>query len=269
MENEFSQQRNGTGTREWSESIADFQLGCSNDCLYCYARDMALRFGQIKSRDEWLNEKIRWWTVHRRWAKRTGVIMFPTTHDITPNNIDAAVIFLTNILDAGNKVLIVSKPNPECIETIYQTFERFKDQILFRFTIGTTDVNISKFWEPGAPLPGERIDALKTARCFGYQTSVSMEPMLGGTDMAIQTYHAIIPYVEETVWIGKMNWNRIREESTPKNMRAIQEIRHLQSDAEILRLVDVLQDQPKVRWRHSIKQVLNRIKNVLAIITTN
>ena len=73
--------------------------------------------------------------------------------------------------------------------------------------------------------------------------------------MAIQTYHAVIPYVEETVWIGKMNlieW----VESTPKNMRAIQELEHLQSDAEILRLVDVLQDQPKVRWRHSIKQVI-------------
>lgn len=256
MLNEFSEQRNGTGSREYSECIADFQVGCSNNCLYCYARDMAIRWGQIKSRDEWLNEKIRWWTVNGRWAKKPGVVMSPTLHDITPNNIDAAVIFLTNILDAGNKVLIMSKPNPECIETICQTFERFKDQILFRLTIDTTDDNVSKFWEPGAPLPGERIDALKTARCSGYQTSVSIEPMLGGTDMAIQTYHAVIPYVTETVWIGLMNWNRIREESTPEIMRAIREIRHLQSDAEILRLVNVLQDQPKVRWRHSIKQVI-------------
>lgn len=260
MEKEFSQQRNGTGTREWSENSADFQLGCSHDCLYCYARDMALRFGQIKSRDEWLNEKIRSWSVHGRWAKRTGVIMFPTTHDITPHNIDTAVIFLANILEAGNKVLLVSKPNLKCIETICQTFAGFKDQILFRFTISTTDDTISKFWEPGAPLPGERIEALKTARSFGYPTSVSMEPMLGGTDMAIQTYYAIIPYVEETVWIGKMNWDRIREESTPEILRAIQEIRHLQRDAEILRLVDVLQDQPKVRWKYSIKQVIKSHK---------
>lgn len=256
MENEFSKQRNGTGSREWSESIADFQVGCSNDCIYCYARDALMIAGLIKSRDEWLNEKIRWHTVHWQWEKRPGVIMFPTTHDITPHNIDAAVMFLTNMLDAGNKVLLVSKPKPECIETICQTFERFKDQILFRFTIGTTDDNVSKFWEPGAPLPGERIEALKIARRFGYQTSVNMEPMLGGTDMAIQTYHAVIPYVKETVWIGTMYWNMIRAEPTPENMRAIQEIRHLQSDAEILRLVDVLQDQPKVRFRHSIKQVI-------------
>ena len=256
MLNEFSQQRNGTGSREWSECVGDFQVGCSYNCLYCYARDMAIRWNKIKSRDEWPDEKIRWWTVNEKWAKRPGVVMAPTLHDITPHNIDAAVIFLTNILDAGNKVLVMSKPNPECIETICQKFERFKDQILFRFTINTTDDNVSKFWEPGAPLPGERIEALKTACCSGYQTSVSMEPMLGGADMAIQTYHAVIPYVTDTVWIGLMNWNRIREESTPEIMRAMREIQYLQRESELLRLMDALQDQPKVHFRYSIKEVI-------------
>lgn len=258
MDNEFSKQREGIGSREWSESIADFQVGCTNDCKYCYARDMLMAAGMMKERKEWLNERIRWHTVNWQWEKKPGVIMFPTLHDITPKNLDAAITFLTNMLKAGNKVLLVSKARPKCIETICQTLERFKDQILFRFTIGTTDDKVSKFWEPGAPLPGERIEALKIARRYGYQTSVNMEPMLGGADMAIQTYHAVIPHITDTVWIGTMFWSVIRAESTPENMRALQEIRHLQSDAEILRLVDALQDQPKVRWRHSIKEIISQ-----------
>ncbi len=253
---DFTQDRTGTGTKEWAEVNANIQLGCSNSCLYCYARANALRFGKIKTREEWTQEKIDQAAVVKPSRKRNGVTMFPTTHDITQKNCVAVLEFLDNILSPGNKVLIVSKPDPVCIRAICDSFTRFKDQILFRFTIGTTDPELSKFWEPGAPFPTERIWALEHASLKGYQTSVSMEPMLGGAAMAYKTYLAVEPYVTESIWIGKMNKMRERIEQTWENKMAIHRLETLQADSEILKLVAALDGEPKIRWKDSIKQVI-------------
>ena len=228
----------------------------------CYARANALRFKKIKSREEWTQEKINWRAVAKPCRKREGVTMFPTTHDITQKNLPAVLAFLDNILAPGNKVLIVSKPDPICITAICSSFKCFQAQILFRFTIGTTDPELSKFWEPGAPLPEERIAALHIAHEFGYQTSVSMEPMLAGTNMAIDTFKAVQKYVTETIWIGKMNRMRERIEPTPANLRAIGWIEAYQKDSEILKLVAVLKDEPQVRWKDSIKAVIGEYPEV-------
>jgi DNA repair photolyase len=254
--NDFTQDRTGHGTQEWAEINANIQQGCSNGCLYCYARTNALRFGKIQHRTEWLEEKIDWAAVGKPWTKRKGVIMFPTAHDITMTNLEAVVKFLANVLAPGNQVLIVSKPDVDCIIEICKSFRSVKSQILFRFTIGTTDDELAKFREPGAPWPIERITALEHAHGQGFQTSVSMEPMLGGTDMAIMTYRAVEPFVTETIWIGKMNKMRSRIKMTPVNTKAVERIERLQDDASILRLVDALGKEPKVRWKDSIKEVI-------------
>jgi DNA repair photolyase len=260
--NDFTQDRTGHGTQEWAEINANIQQGCSNACLYCYANANALRFGKIKLSEEWTQEKINWKAVRKPARKRKGVTMFPTAHDITQNNLPSVLEFLDNLLAPGNKVLIVSKPDPVCIADICSSFKKYRDQILFRFTIGTTDIDTSIFWEPGAPLPGDRIEALKHAAFMGYQTSVSMEPMLAGTGMAIDTYRAVEPYVTETVWIGKMNRMRERIEQTPANLMAIGWIEEYQKDSEILKLVAALKDEPKVRWKDSIKEIIARYGEV-------
>lgn len=87
--------------------------------------------------------------------------MFPSTHDITPKHLDLAIDFLKRLLGNGNKVLIVSKPSFECIKWICDSFVDYKDHILFRFTIGSTDNKTLKFWEPNAPDYSERKKALE------------------------------------------------------------------------------------------------------------
>ena len=49
--------RRKTGTREWSEHSVNCRQGCTNGCLYCYARAQALRFGRITSGDAWTQER--------------------------------------------------------------------------------------------------------------------------------------------------------------------------------------------------------------------
>ena len=49
------------GTYEWARRTANCVEGCFHDCLYCYAKAMAIRFGR-RSADDWRNEvpKIKW-----------------------------------------------------------------------------------------------------------------------------------------------------------------------------------------------------------------
>jgi DNA repair photolyase len=115
---------------------------------------------------------------------------------------------------------------------------------MFRFTIGSLNPDASKFWEPGAPEPFERICALEHAFLNGYQTSVSMEPMLFGYSEAIRTFHTVERFVTDTIWIGKMNKIRQRVDITdPNNLFMVQEIERMQRDEAILKLDDELKDE--------------------------
>ena len=200
---DFDDKRTGTGTAEWAEVTENICRGCSNNCLYCYAAHNANRFN-LRSRDEWSREELTKRANISSYPARNGVVMFPSSHDITPFNLDAYIRVAKLILEKGNKLLIVSKPRLECIENILYAFDRWKDQILFRFTIGTINDEVSRFWEPGAPLPGERIACLYMAFDSGFQTSVSIEPMLSGIFGAEDVFHVVGKYVTETVSIALM-----------------------------------------------------------------
>jgi hypothetical protein len=133
--------------------------------------------------------------------------------------------------------------------------KKFKDQILFRFTIGSTNKDACAFWEPGAPTPSERIDALKMAYAAGYATSVSAEPMLGGYDDAVVLYDAIAAYITVDIWFGKMNFPRQRVDiSKPENIAAVEAIEKMQDDPNILKLYERFKDDPLVSWKESIKK---------------
>lgn len=255
--NEFTKDRSGTGTKEWSDISYNIQKGCQNGCLYCYAKARALRFREIDTHDQWTTETINMKAVNKKWHKRDGVIMFPTAHDITPDNIDYCITALKNMLEPGNQVLIVSKPHLSCVEKMCAELEPWKDQILFRFTICSMDESICAFWEPGAPPPSERYFALTHAFKRGFQTSVSMEPMLNDKHDVRAIVWFLERYVTDTIWIGKMNKVRSRVDmSNPDNKFMVEDIEREQSDGMILKIFESLKDEPKVRWKDSIKKVV-------------
>ncbi len=252
--------RTGTGTKEWAEKNINIGLGCSHDCLYCYARSMAVRYGRLK-RADWSNEIVDKSKVESKHKKYKGTVMFPTTHDISPDYLPHAITVLRSLLKAGNEVLIVSKPHLRCIKRLCDEFGEFKKQILFRFTVGTLKNEVAKFWEPGAPSPSERLKSLAYAFDHGFNTSVSMEPMLLGTDDALITVKEIAKHVSETIWLGKMKMMRTRvDTSIPKNVKAIEKIEALQSNDEIKRLVKALKGHRQVKWKDSIKAVMAKSK---------
>lgn len=256
-ENIFDQHRAGTGTHEWADLNYNIGKGCAHGCLYCYACHIQLRLKKIGSRQAWLEERFKPKATGIKYQVENATIMFPSTHDITPYYLDRSIAALQQMLSVGNQVLIVTKPHLECVRTIVGQLVRFKKQILFRFTIGAMDEQLTRFWEPQAPPPEERLVALDYAYAAGYNTSVSIEPMLAGVEETLQVVEAVNRLVSETIWIGKMRRIRQRVDMTkPEIVRAVELVEQQQSDSEILKLVERLRHNPKIRWKDSIKKVL-------------
>ena len=245
---------NPTGTREWSDASYNIGRGCEHNCRYCYARELALRYGWISHPDQWPTE-----TLNAKPPKipRNTVVMFPTVHDITPFYLEAALATLHQLLHAGNHVLIVSKPRRECIERICGEVNQFKERVLFRFSIGSLREELASFWEPGAPSISERVGCLRFASEAGFRASVSMEPMLDGIEEAQRTFFALEPLVNDKIWIGRMNKidQRVRP-GDPETLAACDRVKSVQTDAQILELVRTLHGHPKVAWKDSIRSVI-------------
>ena len=244
------------GTREWSEKSFNCCTGCSHDCRYCYAKEMAIRRKQVTAND-WPFEQIRTKDVFIRHRKKyNGQVMFPTSHDITPNNLDACIAKLKNLLLPGNRVLVVSKPHMECIIKICDTLRDFRDQILFRFTIGACDDQILSYWEPNAPGYDERKQCLMYAYQAGFQTSVSVEPMLDSANIDT-LIGELLPYITHSLWIGTMNHlKRFGNGSDVVLRQAIEKIRRGQTDSVIWAIYHRHKNNPMIRWKEEIKKIL-------------
>ena len=243
-----------SGTKEWSVASVNCVSGCSHNCRYCYARANAMRFGRIQSHGEWETMRVREAEVRKRRHKIDGRVMFPTTHDITPEVLDPCLAVIRNLVFSGNDVLLVSKPHRECIEAICREFGPYRDSIMFRFSIGAVDDRVLSYWEPGAPSFVERLDCLKRAHRAGFATSVSAEPLLDAARVA-KLFAVIDPCVTDTVWIGKLN--QIRARSTlGTDLKEIERIEAGQTDDAVRLVYKQLKDEPKVRWKESYKSVL-------------
>jgi DNA repair photolyase len=228
---------------------------------------MSVRRGH-STKGNWNNARIRLNDVKKKISKwEESKVMFPSSHDITPNNINEAKIVLKKILEAGNDVLIVSKPHYKCIKKICDEFIQYKNRILFRFTIGSYNNKVLKFWEPGAPSLNERMKALKYAFNNGYETSVSCEPMMDNkVDKVID---AVKSCVTETIWLGKVNqmWNRLnRNTDMNKNIvKKAEQLEKWQSDPNILALYNKYKNDPMIMWKDSIQKVVaasNKVNKV-------
>ena len=249
--------RPARGTGEWAVANVNFQTGCDRDCGYCYAKAMAVRFKRATP-ESWTDPVVDVTKVRRRFGRRSGRIMFPTTHDISPENLDHSLNVLRGLLESGNNVLIVTKPQLVCIRTLCSRLSNHKSDILFRFTIGSTNDQTLTLWEPGAPSYTERLACLMHARQMGFATSVSLEPLLDtNVDRLIAE---VAPVVTDTIWLGRANnlrqiiaLNRPGDESIAK---AADRLLAEQSDEWIRTIYQRYRSNPKIRFKDSIKKVV-------------
>lgn len=250
--------RTGFGTGEWSDTSRNcMKPSCEHDCVYCYSRANAIKNGEVTDRAAWSIEAVDELAMAKRHYSFDGLVMFPTRHDVTPTNIQYTLPYLRGELEAGNYVLLVTKAHMSCMQEICQTLDYYKDQLLIRVTIGSMHPTLCKFWERNSPSPQERLEALQYAQDFGFETSVSMEPMLHGVEDAVVTFRTVEPFVTEKIWIGAMNSPDSRVDTTNPNFkRAVADLKGLQSRSELIRLYEILKDEPKVLWKESISKIV-------------
>jgi DNA repair photolyase len=247
------------GTKEWAEKNFNCSKGCYNNCKYCYAKSMAIRFGRIA--ESWSDEEVYLEQLEKVANRRKQTkYMFPSTHDITPATLETCLLAIRMVLDgkAKHELLIVSKPRLDCIKRLCNELQDYRARILFRFTIGSADNDVLKFWEPNAPLFEERLEALKLAFNAGYQTSISCEPMLDDNIEAV--VEAVSPFVTDAIWIGKANHLKanlsVNGEKDAETIRRADELLSMQSDENIRWLYESLKDNPIIKWKESIKKVI-------------
>lgn len=249
-----------TGTKEWAKSNLNFQLGCEHGCRYCYAREMAVNRFNRCTVEQWTQPVIDNEKVDQPRGKRKGIIMFPSTHDLTPLNMSQYLCVLRKLLDAGNKVLIVSKPHWSCITVICDFYTEFRDQIMFRFTIGSMNDEILSFWEPEAPNFAERLACLQYAFQRGFKTSVSCEPYLDPLPHVVYTYCK--GYLTDSFWIGKLKHFDRRVDlsgiSTEEIEKFVKPLKAAQGDDIVKSMYRLLDGRPFVQWKDSIREVMKR-----------
>ncbi len=250
------------GFRDWTSHNVNIQTGCLNNCLYCYAKAQAYRRQQV-ALGSWTDQIIRRHDVEKPRGLYPGFVGFPSTHDITPENLDDYLYVLGKLLRAGNEVLIVSKPRLDCIKAICAASLFFKDEILFRFTIGAMDNDILGFWEPNAPVYEERRACLEFAYNQGFRTSVSMEPMLD-TPRIEEQIADLRQFVREDIWLGTMNHlEQIKEGADDELAAAIAKVEAGQT-VEMLTAIDQTykKDYPLIKWKtDALKKIKGKQQN--------
>ena len=250
-----------SGTREWSTASVNCISGCRHRCRYCYARADAVRRKTCPGWESWGTTycRVRPSEVAKCRRKIAGRIMFPTTHDIWPEVLEPCLQVLRNLLQAGNEILIVTKPHLECVEAIMDRLAEFREQVLFRFSIGSLDPSTLRWWEPGAPDPTERYACLIKAHVAGWQTSVSCEPLLSATQADL-LFKSLAPHVTDTIWIGKAN--KLRQRMAPGDLASpigraeVARIEAGQTDEMVRWVYEALKGESKVRWKDSYRKAL-------------
>jgi len=244
-----------SGTKEWASSNVNIYRGCSNNCKYCYAKLMAVRFKR-KTLTNWKTMEVDKKALYRRYKLRNGRIMFPSSHDITddPEVISNCIHVLRKMLSSGNTVLITTKPRLIAIKRICRELNGFKNQILFRFTITSINDELLQFWEECAPTFSERISALKHAYYKGFKTSISIEPFLDDTPLPV--VNSVMDFVTDTIWVGKMNHIR-KNGLTIKEKQQYKRIRNISSFQNIKKfLPELFETTDMIRLKDSIRNMI-------------
>lgn len=258
--------RPASGADEWGKTKINLFYGCEHKCKYCYARPInVVRFNRITD-ENWTNPTLKEEVLKKNYRKREGIIMFPTTHDITEKTLGASLTLLKKLLEAKNEVLIVSKPHLSIIKILCSELFEYKNQIEFRFTIGSTNDNVLKFWEENAPLFNERLESLKHAFNEGFRTSVSCEPMLDeNIDDVIKN---VKQFVTTSIWLGRANLlhQRLRSnyEGDTETIKKADELLSYYTDERLMEIYNKYKDDKLIKFKDSIKKVVGLERPIIA-----
>jgi len=192
--------------REYAPLAMNYYMGCTHACTYCYCP------GVLRKKRETFNADV---VVKKDFIRRLE-------KDAAKLARDDRIVHLCFIGDPYQPIEKDLQITRQALEILRKN--RLKPQILTKAgpwavkrdedllraagaiwacTLTMDDDALSLEWEPGAPLPGERIHALKAAKEIGLQTWVSLEPVLDPA-AALLLVRRVAPYTD-VFKVGKLN----------------------------------------------------------------
>jgi len=207
---------------EYGNFTINHVLGCAHGCNYpCYARMMALKYGQISCYEDWLHPRIvanalelldkeipRYKAeidfVHLSFT--TDPFMYDELNKRTFPHIQKLTLSIVEKLNAnGIKCTILSKG---LYPAVLASDSRFSRENEYGITLVSLDEKFRREFEPYSPGFDARIAALKHLHEDGLKTWVSIEPYptpnISGQD--IEGLLRQISFVDKIIF-GKMNYN--------------------------------------------------------------
>lgn len=167
--------------REYSPYALNIYIGCSHQCRYCYAphtlqKSSVTYFGKPEPRKDILKYLEK--DLQKNIYKEQVLLSF--VGDVYCDNADdsATTREVLKMLSAYHvPVAVLSKGGKKMLRDL-DVFKTFGDRITVGTTLTFLDEEKSKYWEPFASTPSERLETLKILHDNGIKTFASFEPTI-------------------------------------------------------------------------------------------
>lgn len=206
----FKTVQSGEGDRcKYPTRLDTYGCGCSHNCAYCYARSLLAFRGLWNPAEpkEANIEKIRR-TIERKCKAGDVVRLGGMTDCFQPREKEARITYETiKVLnDAGVGYLIVTKSDLVAGQEYVEILDKRLAHI--QISVTSTDAEISKRIEPGAPLPERRIRAVEKLAALGYDVAVRLSPYIkefidAARIKAIECSKIQVEFLRVNGWIEK------------------------------------------------------------------
>lgn len=194
---------------EYGDYAINIYTGCTHGCTYCYARDMAKRFGTYAG---WKNVKPRESIVEAVKEQLAGMkgggklIHLCFTCDPYPYGIDTTPTreIIKAIKESGNRVQILTKSGARAI----RDFDLLDENDWFGVTITGADESM----EPNADRAEDNFIELVKAHHMGIKTWISFEPVIAPK--------AVLKWIEQTYFADKIKIGKLNHRKSDVDWKA-------------------------------------------------
>jgi DNA repair photolyase len=187
--------------------------GCAHGCLYCYASSYIPRFTECRTKPGLLDRLRR---EVRRVEPGTVVSMANSSDPYPPVERD---LLLTRgcieiLKNRGLRLQLVTKS-----DIVSRDADLLEDmQCVVSITITTLNDKLSSRLEPGAPMPGQRLEAIRLLLNKRIPVSVRLDPIIPGIneseieDLVSTVCRAGARHITASTYKYRpYNWKRLRE----------------------------------------------------------
>ena len=191
--------------REYSPFAMNYFKGCDHGCRYCYVPRMMKVFNPQYCHDNVSVNMAGLWKEAERFSKSKNCgeqVLLSFTGDPycgleSGETRDVLCAFHEHDIHCS----VLTKNPGKAIKDI----DIMSDMAYFKMgtTLTLLDPDLSKMWEPGAPIGEERIKALKVFADNGIKTWASFEPVICPDD-SLRMLSIVADFIDH-VKIGKIN----------------------------------------------------------------